>query len=127
MAFVNGQICHTEVVTNDVAATRAFMEQTFGWEYEEAPMPGSDEPYLMWTPKGGGQGGGITKPMQPGMPPHTMNYLAVDDAEAFEQKVKDNGGAILAPTFEVDGIGKMFVFQEPGGAALACWQEIANA
>lgn len=124
---VLGQIVHTEVVSNDVEGDKEFFAKVFGWEYDVMPMPAPAEgDYVMWK-AGDKPGGGITPPMDPNQPPSTLNYLAVEDCDATVAAIEAAGGKVLAPAFNVGDFGRMAVFQVPGGAVLACWQELANA
>lgn len=117
-------IVHTELITTDVKATQEFMGAVFDWGYEEMPGPDGN-PYVMWK-VGDKVLGGITPPMGD-MPPCTLNYLGVDDIEATQKLVEENGGTVLQPAMDVGDFGRMLIFQVPGGTVMAAWQELANA
>lgn len=124
---VLGQIVHTEVVSNDVQGDKEFFAKVFGWKYEDMPMPDpADGTYTMWSASGK-PGGGITPPMDPQQPPSTLDYLAVEDCDATVVAIEESGGKVLSPAFNVGDFGRMAVFQVPGGAVMACWQELAKA
>ncbi len=116
-----GRICHTEIVSKDVAASRTFFAQAFGWEFSQVDGPGG-EPYLAWGVNGQ-TCGGITPPMEPEAPVGTLNYIAVEDVDQAVAAIQAAGGRVLQPRMDVGSFGRMAVFREPGGAVLAVWQD----
>jgi uncharacterized protein len=48
-------------------------------------------------------------------PADTMLYLGVDDVTASLAKIQGNGGAIIAPRFEVPGVVILGLFTDPAG------------
>ncbi len=112
-------IVHTEIASNDVRATRKFLDKTFQWRFED--MPGKD-PYTMMHGPGGSFGG--LRQVAEGEPgPSVTSYILVDDIQAAARRVEKNGGKIIVPIREIPGMGSMFWFEVPGGFHLACWQE----
>ena len=53
-----------------------------------------------------------------GVPEHWMSYLHVDGIDAMVEKAKANGGTITRPPFDIPGIGRIAIIQEPGGAMI---------
>src|SRR5262249_22126951 len=51
-----------------------------------------------------------------GVPPLWNNYVWVDDADAAAAKVKELGGNVHAPPFDVMQAGRMAVLADPQGA-----------
>jgi uncharacterized protein len=114
-----GQIVHTEIVTQDPKALKTFLEKTFGWKFETVPMPQGGDYHMFTTP--GGVAGGVLAP-QPGQAIATTPYIGVDDIKATAKKVEKAGAKILMPPTEIPGMGWFFQFQVKGGPVLACWQ-----
>lgn len=115
-----GQIAHTEFITNDPKALRTFLEKTFNWKFETFPSEDGPEYHMFSTP--GGSAGGVSAPPQPGVPVATTNYIACNDIRATAKKVEKNGAKITVPPTEIPNMGWFFQFQVKGGPVLACWQ-----
>ena len=111
---------HVELQTNDVAQAKQFYSKLFGWKLEDVPMPGGGSYTLIDV--GGGTGGGMMQSPMPGVPPHWLAYVGVDDVQASTKKAKELGAKVLVEATEVGSYGTMSVVTDPTGAALAMWQ-----
>lgn len=122
-----GNFCWFELGTNNQAAAKMFYTQLFGWQYNEHELGGDMGVYTMFTLDGKEVGAAYTlnEQQQPGVPPHWMPYVAVDNAEATAAKAVELGGEVVAPAFDVYDFGRMAVVKDPTGAVLSIWQ--ANA
>ena len=114
---VEGQIVHSEILTNDAPRLRKFMEKNFGWEFQTL-RTSLGEYHLFHTP--GGTRGGIGEP-RPGETIGGIPYVVVDDVRATAQKLKKAGAEIVMGPTEVPG-GSMVHFRLEGGPVLACWE-----
>jgi hypothetical protein len=47
-----------------------------------------------------------------------MAYIAVDDIDARLAKAEANGATVLRPAFDVPGIGRIAILQDPSGGAI---------
>lgn len=112
---------HVELHTNDLERARQFYTRLFGWKLEDVPMPGGGGSYTM-IDVGGGTGGGMMVNPVPGVPPHWLAYVGVDDVAAATKKAKDLGAKVVMDVTEVGQIGSMSVITDPTGATLAMWQ-----
>jgi hypothetical protein len=61
----------------------------------------------------------MMKSMAPGVPPHWLVYITVDDVDASADKVTKHGGKILMPAIDVPNVGRFVVIADPQGAAIA--------
>jgi len=111
---------HVELHTNDLKRAREFYSKLFDWKLQDAPMPGGGS-YTM-IEVGSGTGGGMMTNQAPGVPPHWMAYVGVDDVRASTKKAKDLGAKVVADVMEVGEYGTMSVIADPTGAAIAMWQ-----
>ncbi|MFY9559280.1 MAG: VOC family protein [Terriglobales bacterium] len=123
-----GSFCWIELATTDQKAAKNFYSSLFGWSPQDSPM-GPDEFYTMFKLEGRDAAAGYT--MRPdqraqGVPPHWMPYIAVDNADQAVDKVKQLGGTVLAPAFDVMEFGRMAVIQDPTGAYFCVWQARKN-
>ena len=54
-----------------------------------------------------------------------MPYVAVDDVDKRVAKAVKAGAKLMKPIFEVPGVGRIAVLQEPGGAGVG-WMTPAS-
>jgi predicted enzyme related to lactoylglutathione lyase len=113
-----GMFCWIELLTSDRAAAQKFYSGLFGWTPLEIPMDGG-EPYVMQQ-KNGKTVGAMYQ--NTNMAPNWMSYVAVASADDSARKAKDLGATLLMEPFDVMGLGRMAVVQDPQGAAFSIWQ-----
>jgi predicted enzyme related to lactoylglutathione lyase len=119
-----GSIVHVEMTSNDLAASRKFLEGIFGWKFKKEEMGGGLE---YWSFEAGtGPGGGLMAPMGP-MPPSTLNYVLVDSVEATVKKIKTHGGKIMMDRTEIPKVGWFAIYELPGGVVQAIYEPLAKA
>jgi hypothetical protein len=120
-AIMGNPFVHVELHTNDLPRAREFYSKLFDWKLQDMPMPGGGGSYTM-IEVGTGTGGGMTTSPVPGVPPHWMAYVGVDDIHVSTKKAKDLGAKVVQDVMEVGQYGSMSVIVDPTGAALALWQ-----
>jgi predicted enzyme related to lactoylglutathione lyase len=105
-------------MTRDVERAKKFYADTLGWTFDGMPMPGG----TYWVAKAGGEivGGlfDISTPQFGSVPESWMAYIAVDDIDARVAKAQKCGAQLMKPIFDVEGVGRIAVLMEPGGAAI---------
>jgi uncharacterized protein len=104
--------------TEDIDATVAFYGTLLGWTTPAGPPEAGG--YRVAELRGKPVAG-LGPKMNPG-PPAWTSYVSVADADETLAKVTAAGGTVLMPSMDVMGIGKMAVFMDNAGAALALWQ-----
>lgn len=113
------QINYIEFSSTDIAKTKAFYTQVFGWAFQDW---GPD--YVSFSAESGGINGGFRKGPSPEKTgesaPLVVLYSA--DLKATETAVLAAGGSIVVPTFEFPG-GRRFHFSDAAGNVLAVWSE----
>ena len=114
-----GAVVHVELTSNDLPATRRFLEAVHGWKFKKEEMGGGMEYWTFEAPSG--PAGGLMAPME-GRPPGSLNYVLVENAEAALKKVTAHGGTVLAPKQEIPNVGWFAVYQMPGGVMQAIFQ-----
>lgn len=112
---------HIELQTSDLAKARDFYSRLFDWSLEAIPAPGGSASYTMIN-VGEGTGGGMFENPDPGVPPHWMAYVGVDDIRAYTAKARELGAAVLQDVMQVDDYGWFSVIRDPTGAVIAMWQ-----
>lgn len=110
-----GHITHTDLVSRDPAATRAWCEQVFGWTFKPPfPSPMGEYHLFAYSAQGGGGIGKGEPPAQPGSTP----FVHVEDAQAsFDLAIEAGAVAIQKPERVMEGVTIALV-RAPGGVAI---------
>ena len=123
--FSPGEFCWVDLSAHDLEAAIAWYSEVFGWSATMMESPGDAPPYGFFM-KGEAAIGGVGQMSDEmkgqGIPPMWNSYIATEDCEATEAKVKEIGGTVTVPTMEVPGHGKLAFFMDPEGASFAAWQ-----
>ncbi len=114
-----GSFVWNELLAGDVPAAGKFYSELFGWEAVDVPMGPMNYTLLK---QGGKNVGGLMKLPMEGVPPHWLAYVAVPNADATAAKAAATGGRVVASPFDVPEIGRLAVFLDPQGAAIAIIQ-----
>lgn len=105
-----------EIISQDQAASKAFYNSVFDWEYQS----GTDNFAYIHFPAGSPQllgGIGEFKDKIPGFEPGTNFYLRVEDLQVCLDRAVKAGGTILMEPTEVDGY-HFGMFRDPEGFAV---------
>ena len=113
----NNKINYIEIPAQNIAATKAFFSDVFGWSFEDYGPE-----YCSFT--GQGDDGGFFKSdlvvaTKNGSP---LIVLYSNDLEATQNKIEQAGGKIIKPTFSFPG-GRRFHFSDPNGNEFAVWSQ----
>jgi uncharacterized protein len=113
-----GSITWNELSTSDLAKSRSFYSDTFGWgwggsdEYAEAQVAGRTVAGV--TPR---------RPDLPAeVPDHWLVYFGSADVDADAKKAADMGATIVAGPMDIPGTGRFAVLMDPQGAAFAIFK-----
>ncbi|MEV6850123.1 VOC family protein [Actinoplanes sp. NPDC051411] len=100
--------------TPDVAASRAFYAQLFGWVAADGPMP-------MLT-DGGAPWAGFT-PLAPddARRPQWVPYAPVDDLDQATGRAVALGATLVRGRTELP-VGSLTVIEDPAGATIVLWE-----
>lgn len=116
MTGTHGSFYWNELMTRDVEQAKKFYASTIGWTFDAMPMPGG----TYWVAKMGDEAVGGLFPMHGqdfgDMPESWMSYLAVDDVDTRVRKATAAGAQVCREPFDVPGVGRIAILQEPGGA-----------
>jgi hypothetical protein len=108
------RIDYIEFPASDVAATKRFYVELFGWAFTDY---GPD--YTSF--EDGRLTGGFTKQASVARG-GALIVIYTRDLEAMEARVRRAGGSIVKPIFGFPG-GRRFHFTDPSGNELAIWSE----
>ena len=100
---------HFEVTGRDGKKLQDFYAKTFGWKVN------ADNPMNYGIVEGqeGGIGGGISA--GDGGTKQVTVYIAVDNAQAYLDKVESKGGKTVMPVTEIPGMVILAQFADPEG------------
>ncbi len=108
------RIDYIEFPATDIAATRKFYTEVFGWKFEDYGPE-----YTSFVD--GRLAGGFWKaPSVNGGGPLVVIYAS--DLEAMEARLKSAGARIVKPAFSFPG-GRRFHFADPNGNELSVWSD----
>lgn len=119
MTWTHGYFHWNELMTRDVETARTFYAQTLGWTFDAVPMP-DGEVYQVAM----GEAGPIAGLFEmagdefDGVPEHWFGYIAVDDVDARVAKAVELGAKIVKPAFDVAGVGRFVILEQPGGGVV---------
>ena len=108
---------YLELPGDDVAATRNFYEQAFGWT-----MTQFGPTYAATTTGDTDVGIQADEAERPSAP---LPVIQVKDIQAYLAAVEAAGGQIVRPVFAFPG-GLRFHFTDPSGNELAVWETAAE-
>jgi len=111
-----------ELGSPDPAASREFYSRLFGWEVEVSPDSEYGGYGLARLAGGGEDVAGIGGKMMPEAPTTRNLYIGADDADALGEAMQAAGGNVIAPAFDVGGMGRMAVFADSVGSVISAWQ-----
>jgi predicted enzyme related to lactoylglutathione lyase len=107
------RIDYIEFPATDIAATKRFYHDVFGWTFEDY---GPD--YTSFSD--GRMDGGFTKSEAAGK--GVLIVIHAAELEAMQSKIVAAGAAIVKPIFSFPG-GRRFHFTDPNGNELAVWSK----
>lgn len=108
-----------ELVTPDVERATKFYGDIVGMGVQKMEMPEGSYTSLTVNDR---PIGGAMEPMMEGMPPHWNVYFNVTSVDETVAQAESLGGTVIAPAFDVDGVGRMAFLADPQGAMFAIMQ-----
>lgn len=120
-AYTPGRFVWHELITPDIAKSKGWYGELFGWSYSEMSMP--DMTYTVIQAAGAGIGGVMPLDAMPrkDIPPHWIGYVSAD-ADAVAAATRQAGGTVLHGPFDVSDVGRITVFSDPTGGVLASYR-----
>lgn len=122
----HGTIHWSELASTDVEGSKAFFAAQAGWTFDGMEMPNG----MYWVAmKDGKPVAGIMSvdsiPAD-GVPPHWTTYIAVDDIDKVVAETVASGGKVVQPAYDVPGVGRIAMLQDPGGATVGMMTPAAH-
>ena len=118
---VEGQIVWNELTSRRPDLVRPFYRALFDWVSQDA---GSSFPYEFFSLRDDNVAGllGMETPAYQTMPSQWNHYFGVSHIDSLLSKVENARGKVVVPPLDVDGVGRIAIVQEPGGAPLTLLQ-----
>jgi len=112
-----GTFCFPELNTRDMDGAKRFYGPLLGWTWFDVPsaagtysllrVDGKDVAGLHRSDRG---------------EPSWVCYAAVDSADRVAARAAERGGKVLAPPFDVPGVGRMAFLEDPAQARFGLWE-----
>jgi len=123
------KLSHIAINADDVPASRAFYDATFGWQFSAWGPPGfyrveADDPH------GPGVTAAIQQRRQLLADRPTTGFectIGVDDVRRVETAALAAGGRVLMPTTTIAGVGHLIWLADPSGNVFGAMQYDDNA
>jgi predicted enzyme related to lactoylglutathione lyase len=110
-------ICHVEILSTDVAATKGFVNGLFGWEVWDM------SPDYAFFKTEDGLGGGVERAEGPLSSGDIRIYIHVESIEETLEKARELGARVEKGKTEIGGDHGFYAqIEAPGGAILGLWQ-----
>ena len=134
VSYEQGVFCWVDLSAHDMEAAKRWYSQLFGWQINKMDMGGGFAYYMASTTETGDDGmpktpgainGGIYARTSETERP--MNYIDVDDIDAFVKKAESLGAKVLTPKQPIPGMGWSAQMIDPQGNAYGLYQNDAGA
>jgi predicted enzyme related to lactoylglutathione lyase len=121
--YQQGTFCWHEIATPNAPAAKAFYSSLIGYSADDREMAGGGGTYTMLGANGGHVAGlyELNEAFTPGVPPHWMSYIWVDDVDASAARAKELGGTVTSEPFDVAGVGRIAIVRDPTGAVVGLY------
>lgn len=116
------QVTHLEIPAKDLKRAKGFYGKVFGWTFNDY-----GKEYTLWSPPGGGVGGGIYKAKTIPTKSSVRAYIEVDNVDGKLKEIKAARGKVVQAKAEVPQMGWYAAFSDPQGCVLYLWQPARRA
>ena len=107
-------------MTTDVAASKRFYGEVFGWSFEDMPMGATT--YTMLESQGVAIGGMAPLDASRAVPPHWIGTVSVPDTDASARLALEAGGQVAVAPGDIEGYGRFSVVTDNVGASFCLFQ-----
>jgi uncharacterized protein len=114
-----------ELHTPDPRSAVAFYEKVVGYTHKVIDMGPGGSYYPLG--RDGSDRAGVTSHLPPGVPPHWLPYVHVEDPDETIARAKKLGAKSAFGPEDIPGVGRFGVFVDPTGARLAVMKPTPSA
>jgi hypothetical protein len=124
-AHRSGTFCWADLPTTDLDHAIAFYSELFNWRAVESETPEGFGRYVLFQKDG--KTVAATYEMEAelrdnGVPAHWESFLATKSVDEQCVRAAELGATVLAPPFDMPGVARMAVLQDPEGATFTLYQ-----
>lgn len=125
-SYPPGTFSWVDLGTTDAEAARSFYTALFGWETEDTQVEEDpDRPYTICRMEGKDVAGlyeMADEQRHQRVPPLWTSYITVGSVDTSAARVRGLGGLLPVEPFDLEGMGRMALAQDPTGATFALWE-----
>jgi len=118
------RFCWVDLAASDAEAAKSFYTELFGWRAREQAAGGGrftrfalgDSPLASLYQLS-------RRHLSDGVPSHWTPYVAVSDAAEGASRAEALGARVIVNPFDVAGIARVCLIQDPVGAVIGLWQQ----
>ncbi|MCA9657302.1 MAG: VOC family protein [Myxococcales bacterium] len=124
-AHRSGTFCWADLPTTDLDHAIAFYSELFNWRAVDAETPEGFGRYVLFLKDG--KTVAATYEMEAelrdnGVPAHWESFLATKAVDEQCARAAELGATVIAPPFDMPGVARMAVLQDPEGATFTLYQ-----
>ena len=110
-----GWITHTDLASNNPAATKAWAAKVLGWTFRPPFKGPAGDIHLFAYSE---QGGGGIRPLSPPEIPGSIPYIHVADCQAsYDKALSEGAEEMMSPTRVMEGV-TVAIVRAPGGVPI---------
>jgi predicted enzyme related to lactoylglutathione lyase len=120
--LADGDWCHVEIPAKDMARSRQFYQEVFGWKFIE--IPGWDDGQLIKTSEDGIEGSLGTLGASENIVSFVLVKGTIEDMKRKAEQIEAAGGSIVHPPTELpESMGAFAYVADPEGHVFGLWQD----
>jgi len=109
----DGGVAWVELWSKDIQTDLAFLNKALGLTWSEMDMPNGK--YFLLENNGESIHAGAMQSQDPNTPACFALWFAVENVDETVTRSSNNGGNTIAPAFDVPGVGRLAILQDPAG------------
>jgi predicted enzyme related to lactoylglutathione lyase len=118
-----GRVCWVDLAATDERSARRFYERLFGWRSSVTPVEhGSFRRFCLDGETGASVYQLGKHHLAHSVPSHWTPYISVCNAAESVSRAQSLGATAIVEPFDIPGIARIALLQDPIGALLGVWQ-----
>jgi uncharacterized protein len=125
VANSQGRFVWYELITTEPEAAKSFYAGVVGWDTGEVSMPGTT--YTLFSVGDVPVGGLMSLPkdaINSGVKPYWIGYVAVDDLDVANDRIRQLGGVVHVPGTNIPNVGRFSIVADSQMAPLALLERL---
>ena len=117
VAHPAGSFCFAELNTPDMELGKRFYGELLGWTVFDVPSAAGGYSLMRLRAQ---DVAGLHRTAQG--PQSWLQYISVESADRTAARAQELGATVRAAPFDVSGVGRMAVLEDPAGGVVALWE-----